>query len=326
MENFNVGDVREIIQGRRDFGDWAGDYLVKSLYSELCGEYLRRGGTQDGRIESCTELYEIMFQLTLCMNRLCPIYDDGFIAHIAREAMAINSEAWKGVSERELRDTLRHRLKRCTENGASKAKGFAIDCHVHTSDGSGCARDNGRKMIESAKSNGLNGMIITEHNKLTPQYVIDELNAAYAPFRVFSGIEIRIQGDDFLVLGLHDEILQQKWEYIELFNYVRENGGYIALAHPHRYWNGVDSNVYSFRPDALEIYSTNMDNISWQQRQNALRLANSLQVNILANSDAHATDAFRYCNVLEREPADEGELVWMLKEGAYRLGRVPILY
>jgi predicted metal-dependent phosphoesterase TrpH len=178
-------------------------------------------------------------------------------------------------------------------------------------------------MVEQAVRIGLNGMIITEHDELTPGEAISELNERYAPFRVFSGIERRVENDDFLVLGLHDEILHnKKWDYIGLHRYVRENGGYIALAHPLRFWNGVDSNVYSFRPDALELYSVNIDNMSWESRQSALRLANSLQVNILANSDAHAIEAFRYCNVLEKEPADEAELVRMLKAGAYRLGRV----
>ncbi len=89
-----------------------------------------------------------------------------------------------------------------------------------------------------------------------------------------------------------------------------------------RYWNGVDSNVISFKPDALELYSVNIDNISWASRQNALRLANALQVKVIANSDAHATDAFRYCNVFNKEPDSEQDLVRMLKDGAYRLGRV----
>jgi histidinol phosphatase-like PHP family hydrolase len=310
--------VMEVIRGERDFGDYAGDTLVHTLYAELCGQHLSRGGTRQERIEVCAELYEMMFRLTLRMNRMCPVYDDGFVAHIAREAIARDGGAWEGVSEKELRNTLRHRLK--------QGRGFAIDCHVHTSEGSGCACHNAWQMAESAIASGLDAMIITEHDRLTPQARIDELNAAYAPFRVFGGIEIRIMGDDFLVLGLHDEVLEQKeWDYISLHQYVRERGGYIALAHPMRYWNGVDANVYSFRPDALELYSVNLDNISWERRQSGLRLCNALQTKIIANSDAHATDALRYCNILEHEPGDESELVRLLKAGAYRLGRVPVL-
>jgi predicted metal-dependent phosphoesterase TrpH len=327
MDKLNLDNVKDVIFGKRDFGDFAGDCLVNALYSELCKEYLGRGGTREERIEACAELYDMMFRLTLRMNRLCPIYDDGFVAHIAREAIAINREAWEGVTEKELRGAIRERLKHCTEVGSSKDRGFAIDCHVHTHEGSPyCARDNIREMVESAIGNGLNGIIITDHDRLTPQNIIDGLNAEYAPFRIFAGIEIRIPNDDFLVLGLHDGILEKTWGYIELHQYVQEQGGYIALAHPMRYWRGVDANVYSFRPDALEIYSTNMDNVNWQQRQGALRLANALQVKYLANSDAHATDAFRYCNVLEREPKDEKELIRLLKDRAYRLGRVPVLY
>jgi histidinol phosphatase-like PHP family hydrolase len=314
-----MDNLLDMIYSQKDFGDFAGDYLVNGLYSELCRHYLRKKGTRQELIETYVELYDAMFRLTLRMNRLCPVYDDGFIAHIAREVIARDSGEWLGVSERELRGILRQRIQR--RNG-----GFAVDCHVHTSEGSGCACHNAWLMAESAIANGLNAMIITEHNRHTPQARIDELNAAYAPFRVFSGIEIRVQEDDFLVLGLHDEILEQKkWGYIELYQFVRERGGYIALAHPMRYWNGIDSNVYSFRPDALELYSINIDNISWQSRQNALRLANALQVKIIANSDAHATDSFRYCNVFIKEPADEGELVRMLKDGAYRLGHVPVI-
>jgi histidinol phosphatase-like PHP family hydrolase len=315
MGQLNINDVVDFIHSQRSFTDFAGDYLVDSLYAELCGRYLTKEGTRREQLEYCAQLYELLFRLTLRMNRLCPVYDDGFIAHIAREALALNGGAWHGVTEKELRGILRQRIR--------ERQGFAVDCHVHTSDRSCCACHNAEQMAESAIAKGLNGIIITEHNVLTPQARIDELNAAYAPFRVFGGIEIRIQNDDFLVLGLHDEVLEQKkWNYIELHQYVREHDGYIALAHPMRYWNGIDSNVYSFRPDALEIYSVNMDNISWESRQNALRLANALQVKIIANSDAHATDALRYCNVFDKEPCDEGELIKLLKEGAYRLGRI----
>ncbi len=315
MQEYKIDNLLEMINSQRSFVDFAGERLVDSLYSKLCGEYLTKTGTRQERLEYCAELYELLFRLTLRMNRLCPVYDDGFIAHIAREAISLNRSAWEGISERELRNTLRQRIY--------QRRGFSVDCHVHTSDGSGCACHNTVQMVESAVSKGLNGIIITEHNKLTPQARIDELNIVYAPFRIFSGIEIRIQGDDFLVIGLHDEILEQKeWNYIDLYQYVREHDGYIALAHPMRYWNGVDSNVISFKPDALELYSVNIDNISWASRQNALRLANALQVKVIANSDAHATDAFRYCNVFNKEPDSEQDLVRMLKDGAYRLGRV----
>jgi predicted metal-dependent phosphoesterase TrpH len=308
-------DIEDIIDNKQDFADFAGDYLADALYAELCNEYLGRPGTLEERFEACGELYELMFTLTLRMSRLCPVYDDGFVAHIAREAFMRDSGAWEGMTEKELRHTLRERLKR-------RNRGFAIDCHVHTSDGSACAEHPARLMVEAAVHKGLNGLIITEHSKLTSQNIIDALNAEFSPFRVFSGIEIRIRHDDFLVLGLHDEILNRlDWEYIELYQYVREHNGYIALAHPMRCWMGVDTNVFSFRPDALEIYSVNMDNVVWERRQQALRFANDLGVRILANSDAHATNAFRYCNVLEREPADESELVRMLKAGEYRLGR-----
>jgi hypothetical protein len=305
--------------------EFAGDIITRDLYALLCETYLKEGKTKEEKIEQYAILYDMMFRLTMRMNRLCPIYDDGFIAHIAREALSLGEEIWSGVSERELMETLSHRLRHCAKTEKPGVSGYAVDCHVHTSDGSGCANHSAEQMAEAAIANNLDAIIITEHNKLTPQRRIDELNEKYAPFRLFSGIEIRIDGDDFLVLGLHDETLEQKmWNYPDLHRFVRQRGGYIALAHALRYWNGVDSNIFSFKPDALELYSVNIDNLSWHTRQNELKLANALQVKYIANSDAHSTDSYRYCNILEKAPQDETELIKLLKNGSYRLGKVPV--
>ncbi|MDR1688365.1 MAG: PHP domain-containing protein [Clostridiales bacterium] len=324
--NFNTDSLIEIANGHKEFIDFAAETLVHTLYAGLCGKYLNRDAAQRDQLTACFDLYDAMFRLTLRMNRLCPIYDEGFISHIAREAAKTGCGTWAGMAERELRDTIRRGLQKCSYGNTDINRSFAIDCHVHTKEGSGCAHYTRREMVESAIAEGLNGIVITEHDKLTPQEVIDELNADYAPFRVFSGIEVRVWGDDFLVLGIQDNILEKtNWDYHKLYQFVRENGGYIALAHPMRYWHGIDTNLYSWRPDALEIYSFNMDNISWQARQRALRLANALQTNIIANSDAHAADKYRYCNVLNRQPQSDSDLAQMLKDGAYRLGRVPVL-
>jgi predicted metal-dependent phosphoesterase TrpH len=331
MRKFNLNKIEGLIDGKLDFRDFAWEMLIKDIYADFCERYLTRRGSLRERLNNCDRLYHDMFKITLRMNQLCPVYDTGFINHIAREAIALNGEAWQGVSENELHDLLLQRINRCTadnhvDTDISEWQKFAIDCHVHTSNGSNCAVHSRRDMVETAISNGLDAIIITEHDRLTPQDEIDKLNKAYAPFRVFSGIEIRIAGDDFLVLGIHDEILEKKkWDYIELHRFVRERGGYLALAHPMRYWDGVDANVYSYRPDAVELYSVNMDNMRWEARQNALRLANTLQAHYIANSDAHAKDAFRYCNVLDKTPDDESEMISYLKRGYYRLGRVPVI-
>jgi len=138
-----------------------------------------------------------------------------------------------------------------------------IDLHVHTKDRSDCALSTEEEQIKEAIKIGLSGIAITEHNRLlTPEH-LNTLNRTYAPFKIFKGIEIKPldagSGEDVIVLGLDDDILQkQKWHYKDLHGFVRKAGGFLFIPHPYVYSEKIHMDIESFVPDAFEVHSKNI--------------------------------------------------------------------
>ncbi|GKX67320.1 PHP domain-containing protein [Inconstantimicrobium mannanitabidum] len=198
-----------------------------------------------------------------------------------------------------------------------------IDLHLHTSERSKCSIATEEQQIKAAISYGLDAIVISDHNKLVPVQHIEELNEKYKPFKIFGGIEITIHGnnnmnEDILVIGLHDEILQEKtWTYEEVYNFVKSRGGYIALNHPFRYSEEVNIDIERCIPDAIEVHSTN---ISRLDEQLITDLAKRLGSKLICNSDAHnIIHTGIYYNDIGGNPKNDKELVEKLLAGEYKL-------
>lgn len=196
-----------------------------------------------------------------------------------------------------------------------------IDLHVHTKERSSCGASSEEEQIRTAIDTGLDAIAFSDHDRLAPLERLRELNDKYVPFRIFSGIEVSVWNKRFLasehllVLGIHDAALENRdWTYPALHQFVRESGGFIALAHPFRFSPTIGIALERFPPDALEAYSNNISGNS----ERICSLAQQLGVNILSNSDAHHTNFLgQYYNALERTPANEQELVEILKSGQF---------
>jgi len=191
-----------------------------------------------------------------------------------------------------------------------------IDLHVHSKERSACGRASEEEQIRAAMAAGLDAIVFTDHHRLAPLERLAELNDRYAPFRIFGGIEINTNGEDVLVLGLHDAALESsKWAYADLHAFVREHGGFIILAHPFRYHPQVTIEVERFVPDAIEVHSINT---SLKAEDRIREIASRLGIPVLCNSDAHSTDALgTHYNVLERTLSDEQEIMALLRLGRF---------
>jgi predicted metal-dependent phosphoesterase TrpH len=191
-----------------------------------------------------------------------------------------------------------------------------IDFHVHTKERSACGRASEEEQIRAAITAGLDAIVFTDHHRLVPVERLKELNDRYIPFRVFGGIEINTNGEDVLVLGLHDAALESsKWAYPDLHAFVRERGGFIILAHPFRYHPQITIEVERLIPDALEVRSVNTP-VAAEGR--IREIASHLEIPLLCNSDAHSTDALgTHYNNLERTPTDEQEILALLRAGRF---------
>jgi len=192
-----------------------------------------------------------------------------------------------------------------------------IDLHVHAKERSACAQAGEKEMIRAAMKRGLDGLVFTDHGRLVPPQRLAELSEPFAPFAVFGGIEIRISGEDVLVLGIQDVVLEsRKWTYPELHAFVSRRRGFLVLAHPFRYRDRVNIDIETYRPDALELRSMN---IKTEAEAHIRALAERLGLRLVCNSDAHrATDVGCYYNRLAYRPQDGEELTLMLRAGEYQ--------
>jgi len=192
-----------------------------------------------------------------------------------------------------------------------------IDLHVHTRERSSCAQSPTEDMIQAAIEADLDGLVISDHDRLVPRERLRYLNAKYAPFRVFGGIEVTTRGEHILVLGIDDPGIERGyWRYPGLQQFVTERDGFLALAHPYRFNRheiGVD--LERFPPHGLEVCSHNTPRSAEPRIR---ELGEELETVLLSNSDAHhASDVGAYYNELARRPRHIEGLVSILKAGAF---------
>jgi predicted metal-dependent phosphoesterase TrpH len=160
-----------------------------------------------------------------------------------------------------------------------------IDLHVHTRERSGCAKAGEESQIHAALHAGLQGVAITDHNRLVPAAHLAELNKKYTPFHIFTGIEVDADREHWLVLGVHNALLERPgWHYPELRDFVRWKGGFIALAHPFRYADEIRTDIDRCPPDGIEIQSFNTP-ARWEAEIRAI--AERYSLILLRNTDAH---------------------------------------
>ncbi len=190
-----------------------------------------------------------------------------------------------------------------------------IDLHVHTQERSPCGQSPETEQVQAAIAAGLDAIVFTDHRRLAPAATIARLNEAYAPFQVWGGIELTVDGEDLIVLGIRDQRLETApWTYPDLRAYVRKLGGFLALAHPFRYRPEINLPLDLLPPDAMEVGSCNTPP---EALERIVALARYLDLVPLSNSDAHAAESLgRHFNLCDRRPGDERELLAMLREGS----------
>jgi len=203
-----------------------------------------------------------------------------------------------------------------------------IDLHVHTSEYSACSFSTEREQIERAIARGLDGIAFTEHGIQREQSCINRLNKKYAPFKIFTGVEVNVIGsrEDVLVIGVPEMTAYNGgrreynsiWEYKDLYKFVRKNGGFIAIPHPFRYADEVRIDVARFLPDALELKSQNID----PGREHLITaFAKELGVKTMVASDSHhINNTGMHHLVLHNAVQTDADLVRELRSGRYEHG------
>lgn len=194
-----------------------------------------------------------------------------------------------------------------------------IDFHVHTSEYTESAKSTAREQIEAAIAKEIDVIFFTDNNVLFPQEQIDAFNEEYAPFKIYQGIEITIQGEaqeDFIIIGVHDkEIEKEDWKYEELAKFVHDRNGAMVLVHPYRYSDQVNVDIWEYAPDAVEVLSETSGELNYERRK---RLASVVSKPELTNSDSHdASTAGCYYNVFPVNCDTEESILHSLLDGTF---------
>lgn len=190
-----------------------------------------------------------------------------------------------------------------------------IDLHVHCKERSRCGKNEEAEQVEAAIRAGLDALVFTDHSTLAPQATLLRLNAEYAPFRIFGGIELNIEGEDWVVIGLQNErLMSERWtSYPALHAFVRQHGAFLFLAHPFRYHPEIGVDLAACPPDGIELRS---ENTPVAAAGKIREVSARFRVPLLCNSDAHTITAFgRYYNILADDPRDDAALVTALRRG-----------
>jgi len=206
-----------------------------------------------------------------------------------------------------------------------------IDMHVHTTRG---ASDSSLKPVELARKAhrvGVDGVVITEHDRLWDPREIARFRQTHALF-VANGMEVSTELGHILVIGL-DRYMSGIGRAEELRRVVLEAGGYMIAAHPFRHyfqrvhWEREGWEPFDLTPqqaarlplfemvDAIEVLNGGNN-----ERENlfALEVAQALGKPGIGGSDAHSDQGVGiYTTVFENRLETEEDLLCELKAGRF---------
>jgi predicted metal-dependent phosphoesterase TrpH len=171
-----------------------------------------------------------------------------------------------------------------------------FDLHMHTRRYSPDSEIDPFDLVRRAREVGLDGIVITEHDRLWPERELEELRRAAPGLVVLGGVEVSGRGGDLLCYGVTNLFeLRPGMPWGELCREVDRQGGATVAAHPYRWGQDFDGLLASERPEltGLEMMSNNMD--PDLRRRAAAFLAANLSYATLGNSDAHELDVLGAC-------------------------------
>lgn len=185
-------------------------------------------------------------------------------------------------------------------------KYYYYDLHCHTTD-SADAPMTVKKLIKTAKERGIDGVAITNHNKVyLGKENIDGVE-------IIPGSEISVNNGDHLLAYFVNKKIEERLGFLKSVEEVHKQGGFAVWAHPTRE-NGVFNKgfeeVFSVL-DGLEI--NGMDS----KEENQLVFDASKEYNLLktAGSDAHTEGQLGVAVLKVKEKINKENFLEVIKNG-----------
>ena len=206
-----------------------------------------------------------------------------------------------------------------------------IDLHIHTKPASACSSIDPVDLIQEAKRIGLDGICLTEHDKLWDTQEVTRLRREY-DFVILRGIEVTSMEGDILVFGLTEE-LEGIISPEKLRKIVDEAGGIMLVSHPFR-GAFIAGKEFSIPGLTLTVQDACKEHIlqlvegmevlngenSEVENDFALEVCGQLNLRGVGGSDAHNTsDVGRCVTIFEQDIRTEEDLIHELKAGRFRV-------
>lgn len=193
---------------------------------------------------------------------------------------------------------------------------YKYETHLHTSQGSACARSTGREMAIAHKNAGYQGIIVTDHffygntapdrnlpwdewvSKFCMGYREAKATGDEIGLDVFFGWESGYNGTEFLIYGLDEEWLMNHPQIRdasveEQFRLVHDGGGIVIHAHPFREAPYIpEIRLYPDFVDGIEVYNASnvTKHLSPEYNDKAFEYAAKYSFPITSGSDVHSID------------------------------------
>ena len=204
-----------------------------------------------------------------------------------------------------------------------------IDLHCHTSPMSSCSEMTPDEMMLAAIEAKLDGICLTEHNRVWTPEQADSLSQKYG-IAVFRGTEITTTGGDILVFGIDAEpeglLTPQQLKQI-----VDANDAISIAAHPFRGFllfgfGMLQMNVNDAfeNPTLSQVHAVEICNgkVTDEENDFAKQVADALGLIKVGGSDAHSREAVGTCVTnFEAVIKNERDLITAIMNQGFSLER-----
>jgi hypothetical protein len=214
---------------------------------------------------------------------------------------------------------------------------YLYETHLHSAPVSACGASAPKDLVHAYRKRGYAGFILTDHflngNSGCPHHLpwdkkMDFFVSGYEEakregdkygFGVFLGWEYAIHGSEFLTYGLDKDFMlaHPDFDKLDIETYsalVRENGGYIAQAHPYRQAPWV-AHPYPVAPhliDGVEAFNAGQTD---ESNKKALDFARLHNLPMQAGSDAHGVNVHFASGIgLKKKASDIQDIINAIKE------------
>lgn len=186
--------------------------------------------------------------------------------------------------------------------------GTIVDMHIHTTNGASDSQLRPEEMAEIAKTIGLTGVNVTEHDRVWDKYTAEAFRRDHPHLFLSPAMEVSTDLGHILAVGMKEYVGGIR-KATELRKVLTDIGGFMIVAHPFRhFFDPVTFTRHGKTPPAMTV--ENMKNMpifelvdaievlnganTMRENYFALEVATALGIPGTGGSDAHSRSGVGY--------------------------------